>query len=108
MRFLVDEQLPPSLAAAIARFGHEAVHVRDAPGRGCSDKTIAAFAVEGDWVVVTKDSDFAAMRGLSVGLRVVWLRMGNVCAERLSDRLAATWPSVSALLDAGERIVELR
>jgi len=58
MRFLVDAQLPPGLVQFLEQRGHEAKAVRDVGLREAQDRTIWAFAISGNWVVVTKDEDF--------------------------------------------------
>ncbi len=57
MRFLVDAQLPPALAKWLGEGGRAASAVRDQGLRNSDDGSIANFALEGDWIVVTKDED---------------------------------------------------
>ncbi|MBV8186660.1 MAG: DUF5615 family PIN-like protein [Alphaproteobacteria bacterium] len=59
-------------------FPHSA-HVHDLGLGRADDGTISAFARDHDYVVVTKDADFRALR-LTIGnkaSRVVWIRSGN-------------------------------
>ena len=58
MRFLVDAQLPPALARFLASLGEEAIHVLDAGLLEADDGEIWSFALENDWVIITKDDDF--------------------------------------------------
>ncbi len=78
MRFLVDAQLPPSLARFLETQGHEAKAVREVGLREAEDPAIWSFALSGSWIVVTKDEDFAerALQAPS-GPQVLWLRIGN-------------------------------
>ena len=62
MRFLVDEDLPGSLADLIQRQGHEAINVRDTELRGARDETIAAYARDNSLCIVTADLGFADVR----------------------------------------------
>ncbi|HEY0803141.1 MAG TPA: DUF5615 family PIN-like protein, partial [Steroidobacteraceae bacterium] len=59
MKVLVDENLPPALARALAAFfkgQHDVVHLRDRFGAGVSDITwINALNQEGNWVVISGD-----------------------------------------------------
>jgi len=57
-RFLIDEDLPRSLAEALRRPGLDARDVRDVGLRGHSDEAIFEFAVAQAMVVVTADVDF--------------------------------------------------
>jgi predicted nuclease of predicted toxin-antitoxin system len=62
MRFLVDAQLPPALGRWLVAKGFEAGHVG---GRGlgsASDAAIWDYATQDDFVVLTKDDDFATNR----------------------------------------------
>jgi predicted nuclease of predicted toxin-antitoxin system len=62
MRFLVDEDLPRSVAALIRSYGHEALDVRDVGLRGATDQQIAAYARSQQLALVTGDLDFADVR----------------------------------------------
>jgi predicted nuclease of predicted toxin-antitoxin system len=57
MRFLVDAQLPPALAAWIRQRGHEAQAVRELGLRDAEDEEIWTHAIELDAIIVTKDAD---------------------------------------------------
>lgn len=59
MRFLVDAQLPRSLAIWLAELGHDAIHTLNlAQGNRTTDAEIACLADQDDKIVVTKDGDF--------------------------------------------------
>lgn len=91
MRFLVDEQLPPALALWIERQGHEAIHVRDVGLRSATDDAIWRFAIEGGYVIVTNDEDFAERRGRQVGPSILRLRLGNSTMRGLQIRMEQIW-----------------
>lgn len=63
MRFLVDAQLPPSLARFLRTLGEEAMPCRDVGLRDADDDEIWRFATAGGFCIVTKDEDFAQRRG---------------------------------------------
>ena len=109
MRFLVDAQLPPALAKWLGDKGHSASAVRDQGLRNSDDGSIANFALDGDWIVVTKDEDIVerALAG-SDGPRVLWLRIGNCTNNVLFAWLEPLFPGVSRCLEAGQRVVEVR
>lgn len=60
----------------LSEAGHETIHVREVDLLAASDEAIFAYALERNLVVVTSDSDFAAMLALrgSSGPSVVQLR----------------------------------
>jgi predicted nuclease of predicted toxin-antitoxin system len=56
--FLVDAQLPLSLAEALRRGGYQAVHVADLGLLTATDRQIWDEAVSRSAVLTTKDRDF--------------------------------------------------
>ncbi len=59
MRFIVDEQLPQSLADWISENGHEAVRIAVLEdGTQVTDTEIAKKSMTEKSVVISKDSDF--------------------------------------------------
>ena len=61
MRLLVDANLSPVVAARLRDAGHEAIHVYDLGLLRASDESIFEYALEHDYVVVSADTDFAAI-----------------------------------------------
>ncbi len=61
MRFLIDNALPPLLAELLATAGQDAVHVRAYNMQTASDAAILATALAEDRVVISADTDFAAI-----------------------------------------------
>jgi len=79
--FLIDAQLPPSLAAALRDAGYKAVHVGDLDLQGATDLQIWNEAVSRTAVLVTKDRDFSLLRAASSdGPTILWIRVGNTNA----------------------------
>lgn len=62
MRFLIDANLPRSLAEAIRSAGHDAVDVRDIGLGPAPDAEIAAHAKSHHLALLTRDYDFADIR----------------------------------------------
>lgn len=92
MKFIVDENLPPKLAAWLRERGHDAVHVRDSVGLGSQDASLVDLAQTEGRIIVTKDGDFDPPRAKE---RVLNLRVGN-CAT--SSLLAWLEPRLDAAL----------
>jgi predicted nuclease of predicted toxin-antitoxin system len=109
VRFLVDAQLPPRLAAWLVARGHEAVHVESIGLRHDDDGPILQWAISNDAVLVTKDRDFAPRPVEPPSpIQIVWIRTGNVSNRVLFERLEVGWPAVEAFLIANQRVVEIR
>lgn len=84
MRFLVDANLPPGLAAWLRERGHEATHVNDQPGLAFDDRDIFEFARQNEFIIFTKDEDFAALTTFSdKPASVVQVRFGNTTNAEL-------------------------
>ena len=62
MHFLIDADLPRSLAATIRQRGHDATDVRDIGLRSAKDPVIAHYAREHQLCLMTGDYDFANIR----------------------------------------------
>ena len=109
MKFLVDANLPPTLARWIASEGHEAYHVSDLGLEAMPDRAIWARARELDACVVTKDEDFILLQALDrAGPAIVWIRIGNAVRNVLLRRMPALWPDVVSAIERGERTIEVR
>lgn len=108
MRFLIDAQLPPSLAVTLRENGHDAVHVHDVLPPNARDSSIWSAALERDCVIVTKDEDFAEWSRLRVPAPpVLWLRLGNLKKAEVRRRLGPLVPTIVQRFEAGEMLVEV-
>ena len=65
MKFLLDENMPPSLAGLLRSAKHEARHVVEIGYNNTPDFKIADFAAESGEVIVTHDTDFGTILALS-------------------------------------------
>jgi Domain of unknown function (DUF5615) len=63
VNFLVDENMPRSLAAAILALGFQADDVRDMGLRARPDTEVMQLAIELDAIIITRDRRFADPRG---------------------------------------------
>jgi predicted nuclease of predicted toxin-antitoxin system len=106
VRFLIDAQLPPSLAAILRASGHDAVHIFDVAPADTDDNAIWQLATRDGRVIATKDEDFAARCKLETGgPQVVWLRVGNCSKVELRAWLEPLLPSIVRALEQGDRLV---
>ena len=107
MRFLVDAQLPPTLAGWLRELGHEADHVLDLGMLDAPDQDVWTIAASSGAVIVTKDRDFVEWAvARDPAPQVLWLRMGNIGNISLIARLEAAWSLIEDSLVSGVRIVE--
>jgi predicted nuclease of predicted toxin-antitoxin system len=65
MRFLVDENLSPRVAALIRDSGLDATHVLEHGLGGAPDTRVAALAVAESRTIISSDSDFSTLLSLS-------------------------------------------
>lgn len=61
MKLLIDENLPPRLAALLSETGHDAAHVRHLDAAGASDPQIIDLALADGRTIVSADTDFGAL-----------------------------------------------
>ncbi len=109
MKFIIDAQLPPSLAAALREAGHDAVAVREIGLREAKEAVIWSYAQQNNGVILTKDEDFAERcMASNQAPGVIWLRIDNATNPELLAWFMPQWPSMLARLQAGDRIIEVR
>jgi len=107
--FLVDAQLSPALAKAIAAAGFVARHVSDVGLLQAADGPIWDYARDHGCALITKDEDFVSMRLRGKdGVAVVWLRIRNSSRQALVAWFMPRLLEVVALIEAGEPLIELR
>jgi len=68
LKLLFDENLSPSLVHRLADLFPDSAHVHNLGLGQADDATISTFARDHDYIVVTKDADFRALR-LTFGKR---------------------------------------
>ena len=109
MRFHVDTNLPPALAAWLVSQGHEAKHTSELGLEAAKDGAIWRHAKSTQSCIITKDEDFVLLRMSDTqGASVVWVRVGNAVRRVLIARLTQAWPAVIEKLPSGEPVVEIR
>lgn len=109
MKFLVDAQLPPSLAQHLCSLGHDATHVVDHGLRDGEDPDILALARQQGRCIITKDEDFQLHWLFGVrDVPIVWLRCGNISNRDLKTRVTTLLPDILQRLQSGETLIEVR
>lgn len=109
MKFLVDVQLPGTLARWLRGQDCDAVHVLDRDLGQADDRTLWEIAAEESRIMISKDEDFfiLAMQPNDSG-RLLWLRMGNCRTTDLLTTLNQRWKQIEEAFADGQKIVEVR
>jgi len=108
MKFIIDAQLPLRLSKWLCDYGHDSIHTIELPEKNRSgDHFIAAFADNGDRIVVSKDSDFTALKLLSGSpKKILLVKTGNLTNTPLLQLFEANLHVIEKLF-ASFDIVEL-
>lgn len=107
MRFLIDECLSIDLVSVAGQAGHEARHVAHVGKAGWKDWNVAAYASEGDLVLVTNNaSDFRrlyASQALHAGLVIIIPNVNRAVQQQLFrsalDELARFGEPINRVLE---------
>lgn len=107
MLFLVDAQLPPSLAEALRQAGCQAVHLVELGLLAASDQQIWDEAISRSAVLVTKDRDFPLRRAASNnGPAILWVRVGNIGNRKLIELTLRALPAIIEAIERDEAVIE--
>jgi len=107
MRFLLDMNIPVSIAEWLRREGHDTVHIRERAGARMGDRDVFAVATREARVLVTFDLDFGEIVG-AVGRRgsgVLLLRLRRIRSPHLQERLRVALTQADAALTAGAIVI---
>jgi predicted nuclease of predicted toxin-antitoxin system len=107
MKFLLDENLPPSLANLLQKEGYEARHVKSVGLGETFDSTIVEFAAQTEEIILTHDLDFGGLMARSGKQKpsVILFRLRPVTIASYLDVLLHYLPQLELDLDAGAFIV---
>jgi predicted nuclease of predicted toxin-antitoxin system len=107
VRFLVDECLPPQLAALPRSAGHDCAHVYELGLGGQPDEQIMAFADREDRNLLSADTDFGELLANAPVLApsVILLRRADKRAGPLAAVVLANLKQIADDLAAGALIV---
>ncbi|HEY1481163.1 MAG TPA: DUF5615 family PIN-like protein [Candidatus Acidoferrum sp.] len=109
MKFLIDNQLPASLAKWLISHGCNATHVLEVGLATATDEEVWRHAEGNSFIVVTKDADFvrhAVQEDTKV--QVVWVRLGNCRKSELFAAFDSILSQLIGALETGDKVVEIR
>ncbi len=108
MKFLVDAHLPPGRCSLLAEAGHTALHTSTLPaGNDTPDEEINRLSLAGQWVVISKDTDFYYSHLLhGKPWKLLLVRTGNIGTADLKYLIRDHLPAIVAVL-ASSSLVEL-
>jgi predicted nuclease of predicted toxin-antitoxin system len=107
VKFLLDLNLPPSLAVFLHGKHHKAVHAAGLGLAGAPDRKVLERAETEGCVLLTHDLDFGKILAFSgkPGPSVVIFRLKDMSPGSLADRFEAAWPLVEKPLEEGAVVV---
>lgn len=107
MKFLLNENMPPSLAEILHASAHDAVHVRDVNLKGQDDEKIFNYAGEKDLIIITHDLDYSRIHAYSGKSKpsVILFRIEPLTLQRMADILQSHLQVLEAELMQGAFVV---
>lgn len=101
IRFLIDENLPATLATSLPV---PCMHATDLGGQP-TDDALWEYARREGWVILTKDADFFDRLTLQgPPPKVVWMRTGNLRRAAQDALMAARMPHLLRLLTEADLV----
>jgi predicted nuclease of predicted toxin-antitoxin system len=108
VRLLLDERLAPKLVDRLADCSPGAAHVLDLGLLRADDRTVWSRALDGGWVIATKDDDSRQLSVLhGAPPRVIWRRLGHRRTSDVERVLRSRQNDVDRFLDDVESAVLL-
>jgi len=109
VKFLVDNQLPVSLAQYLRERGFDCQHVLEAGLGDAVDSDICRYAELQERIIISKDEDFFYFAKQSeTKIKLIWVRLGNCRTSALLAAFERSWARIESCLKAGDRIIEVR
>jgi predicted nuclease of predicted toxin-antitoxin system len=109
LRYIIDTQLPPRLAAFLRERHFDAVHTTDFPeGHLLQDAEIRAIARAENRIIITKDTDFFdyyMVKGSPP--MVLLLKVGNIANADLLTLIASKLALIVSSFENGSTLIVL-
>lgn len=106
MKFLVDAQLPPSLATLLKDKGHDAIHTLSLPEKNLSsDETINKFSIREERILISKDSDFYHSFMLKrEPYKILLVRVGNLKKDSVNNLILNNLETILKYFQTGHMV----
>jgi predicted nuclease of predicted toxin-antitoxin system len=104
VRFLVDNAVSPLVADRLRQAGHDAAHVHDFGMHAAADEAIFHRAKSEGRIIVSADTDFAALLALRAESQpslVLFRQVRDRRPERQAELLLANLPAIEEPLRSG-------
>lgn len=108
LNFLIDTQLPPVLAAFLTRKGFATIHTSRVKegGEFMSDSEIISYAIDNDFIIVTKDKDFTDyFFAKGAPPKILQLQLGNIKNNELIDTLELNIQLIAEMFSKGDNLI---
>lgn len=107
MKFILDENLPPSLVEKLKSIGYESYHVNEVGYSNTADSKIAALAKRENAVILTHDTDFGTIMALNEDDKpsIILFRWQTISVNSLFLFLEEYLPQLEIDLEKGSFIV---
>ena len=108
MKFIVDAQLPRSLAAFLRGKGFDVIHSSDLPkGNDTSDVEINLLSIAEERIVISKDGDFYdSFTAKKEPYKLLYVRTGNISNAKLIDLFDKNLTAITSELNERD-VVEI-
>ncbi|MGQ9799663.1 MAG: DUF5615 family PIN-like protein [Ignavibacterium sp.] len=103
MKLLLDQNLSPKLVESLNEFYPGSVHVKDIGLDRALDEDIWIYAKVNNFIIISKDADFAE-RSLLFGFPpfVVWIRKGNCTTLEIQNILIENLELITNFVSASQ------
>lgn len=103
MKLLFDENLSPRLVNLLGDLYPESKHVHGIELGGADDSAVWEYARIHDFVILSKDFDFAERSVLEqTPPKVVWLRLGNCSTAEIEQLLRSAHEAIRVFVEEDE------
>lgn len=106
--FFIDTQTAPRLARYLKSKGYESIHAMNYKEGGhlMKDKEIMEVAINEDWIIITKDSDFLDNFYLNGSPpKIIHLKIGNITNNELLHLFEKNFENLIKLLVEGCNLI---
>lgn len=118
MRFLLDNNLSPKTARALAALGYDVVHLRDELAADAADEVWMAECARRGWVAISHERNIQAKPSLRQGLEACGLTilflprsMASLDPRKMTIALLQAWPKIVEAAESarpGQRCYSVR